>query len=125
MKRSNGILVVAAAAAFGLAGCGGDIAQQLVSNEQLRTQVMDALATHKDLALKTVDRFMTNDTLRTQVVDEMLKNENGAKQVLVRIGTNPQALDMVLGIAVQDSSLRAHVLTVLKGVEMASQKPKH
>ena len=122
MKPRNVILLAAAATMFGVAGCGGDIAQQLVSNEQLRTQVMDALANHKDLALKTVDRFMVNDTLRSAVVDEMLNNENAAKQVLVRIGTNPQALDMVMGVAVRDSAMRGHVMTLLKGVEMATER---
>ncbi len=122
MKTRNVILAAVAVAAFGLAGCGGDVAKQLVSNEQLRTQVVDALAAHKDLALKTVDKFMANDSLRMAVVDQMLSNENGAKQVLVRIGTNPQALDMVLGIAVRDSAMHEHVMTLLKGMEMASKK---
>ena len=121
MKPRNVILLAAAATMFGVAGCGGDIAQQIVSNEQLRTQVLDVLASHKDLALKAVDKFMANDSIRTAVVDEMLNNENGAKQVLVRVGTNPQALDMVLGVAVRDSVMRGHVMTLLKGVEMATQ----
>jgi len=122
MKPRNLILLSAAAAAFGLAGCGGDVAGQVVANEQLRAQVFDALASHKDLALKAVDRFMTNDTLRVAVVDEMLHNESGAKQVLVRIGTNPQALDLVMSVAVRDSAMRGHLLTLMKGVEMATQK---
>lgn len=124
MKLKNMIVLAAAASALGIAGCGGDIADQVVSNEQVRSQVMDVLANHRDLALKTVDRFMVNDTLRAEVVDRMLANENGAKQVLVRIGTNPQALDMVLGVAVRDSAMRGHVLTLLKGVEMATQAKK-
>jgi hypothetical protein len=121
MQTRNVILLVAASAVLGVAGCGGDISQQLVSNEQLRTQVIDVLASHKDLALKTVDRFMASDSVRSAVVDQMLNNENGAKQVLIRIGTNPEALDMVMGIAVRDSAMRGHVLTLLKGVEMATK----
>jgi hypothetical protein len=121
MKTRNVVLLATAAALFGVAGCGGDIAKQIVSNEALRTQVMDVLVSHKDLALKTVDRFMANDTLRAAVVDQMLSNENAAKQVLIRIGTNPQALDMVMGVAVRDSAMRGHVVTLIKGVEMATQ----
>ncbi len=125
MKTRNVMLAVALAA-IGLAGCSTNLAQQVVSNEAMRTQVLDALATHKDLALKTVDRLMQTDSLRTAVIDEMLKNEEGAKQVLVRVGTNPQALDLVMGIAVRDTAMREHVLTLMKGVQMAldAQKKK-
>ncbi len=123
MKTRNVMLAVALVA-IGLAGCSTNLAQQVVSNEAMRTQVLDALATHKDLALKTVDRLMQTDSLRTSVIDEMLKNEEGAKQVLVRVGTNPQALDMVMGIAVRDTAMREHVLTLMKGVQMALDAEK-
>ena len=38
------------------------------------------------------------------------------------IATNPDAFDMVLGAAVRDSAMRGHVLTLVKGIQMASGK---
>ncbi|MBK7368614.1 MAG: hypothetical protein IPJ04_12080 [Candidatus Eisenbacteria bacterium] len=120
MKRSRTILMLVAAAAI-TAGCNGDIGKQLASNELLRTQVFDALAANPQLAMQAIDRVVQGDTLRAQVVEHMLANDDIAKQVLVRIGTNPAALDMVVGIAAKDSTMRDHLVTLVKGIEMASK----
>ena len=102
------------------AGCSGDIAKQILSNEQLRGQVMDVIAQHKDVAFQAVDRIVASDSLRSSVVDHLLQNQEVAKQVLVRIGTNPGAFDMVMQIALRDTAMRGHVLTLVKGIQMAS-----
>ena len=117
------MVALGAAAVIGAGGCGGDIAQQLVSNEQLRTQVFDALAQHKDLAFQAVDKFMAADTLRAQIVDHMLKNNDAAKQVLIRIGTTPGAMDMVLRIAAQDSSSRGLIMVAANRIAAAAAAP--
>lgn len=119
------------AAVFGMAavvlaagGCmgGGDVAQQLGSNEQFRGQVMDAITHHTPLATQVVDRIFTSDSLCLPMVDHILANDEVAKVVVVRIGTNPAALDMVLGVAARDSAMREHVITLVKGMEMAAQR---
>jgi len=92
MKLRNTTLMVAALVAFALAGCAADMAKQLTSNEQVRTQVMGAIAGNKDLAFQAVDGIMASDSLRAQVIDHLLTNDQAAIQVLVRIGTNPDAL---------------------------------
>jgi hypothetical protein len=122
MKTSKTLLALLSLAMMAGAGCGGDMAKQVVSNEQFRGQVLDSIAQHKDLALQTVDRIAASDSLRTVVVDHLLLNEKVAQQVLVRIGTNPAALDMVIGIAARDSLTREHVLTLAKGIQMGSGK---
>jgi hypothetical protein len=67
MKRTRTILMLAAAAAIA-AGCNGDIGKQIASNEVMRTQVFDALATNPQLAMQAIDRVVQPDTLRQQVV---------------------------------------------------------
>ena len=93
-----------------------------MSNEQLRGQVMDAIVTHRDVAMQAVDRLVGTDSLRAAVVDHLLRNDEVAKQVIVRIATNADAVDMVLGVAVRDSAMRVHVLTLVKGMQMANAK---
>ena len=122
MKLRNTTLMVAVLAAFALAGCAADMAKQLTSNEQVRTQVMGAIAGNKDLAFQAVDGIMASDSLRAQVIDHLLTNDQAAMQVLVRIGTNPDALDQVIGVAAKDSVLREHMFTLVKGMEMAAGK---
>lgn len=120
MKRSRMILTLVAAAAIA-AGCNGDIGKQLSTNELMRTQVFDALAANPQLAMQAIDRVVQPDSLRQQVVAHLLANDEIAKLVLVRIGTNPEALDMVVGIAAKDSAMRGHLVTLVKGIEMASK----
>lgn len=116
------LMILSAMAALAVGGCSTDVAQQMLTNEQLRTQVLDTIASHKDVAMQVVDKLMASDSLRSQVVDKMLTNSEAAKQVLVRIATNREALDMVLGAAVADSSMRGHVMTLVDGMKMAAGK---
>lgn len=120
MTRSR-LAVVMVAALVVAAGCSTDVAKQLTSNEQVRTQVFDAIAANRDLAGQAMDRIMASDSTRIAVVDHMLGNDAVAQQVIVRVATNPNAMDMVIGTAVRDSAMRGHVLTLLKGIEMASK----
>jgi hypothetical protein len=107
-----------------VAGCSVDIAKQMTSNEQVRTQVLDAIAKNHDLASQVVDKLMATDSTRIAMVDKMLGNSEVAKQVIVRVATNPEAIDYVIQAAVQDSAMRAHVMTLMKGIEMGSKMGK-
>ena len=115
-------LALCAAAALAAGGCGGDIASQIVSNEQLRGQVLDAISTHRAVAMQAVDRLVSSDSLRAAVVDRLLHNDEAAKLVIVRIATNSDAVDLVLGAAVRDSAMRVNVMTLMKGMQMANAK---
>ncbi len=122
MTTKKSVLALLTLATLSAAGCGGDIAKQIGSNEQMRGQVMDAIAQNTPLAMQAVDRMMSPDSLRVAVVDHMLGNKDVAQQVIVRIATNPDAIDMVLGVALRDSTMRGHVLTLMKGMQMAGAK---
>ena len=121
MKRSRMAVLVVAALVV-VAGCSADVASQLASNEQVRTQVFDAIAANPNLSGALVDKLMTADSTRIGIVDRMLSNDEVAKQVIVRVSMSRDAMDLVIGAAVRDSAMRAHVITLLKGVEMASKQ---
>jgi hypothetical protein len=106
---------------FVAAGCGVDVVKQIQSNEQMRGQVMDAIVANKDLTGQMLTKLVATDSTRIRFVDQMLHDPEVAKQVIVRIGTNPDAIDMVMGVAAQDSAMRAHVMTLVKGMQMASK----
>jgi len=121
MMRSR-LAVLAVAALVVVAGCSADVATQLSSNEQVRTQVFDAIAANPQLSGALVDKLMAADSTRIGTVDKMLANDEVAKQVIVRVAMSKDAMDLVIGAAVRDSAMRVHVITLLKGVEMASKK---
>jgi hypothetical protein len=122
MTTKKRLLAVLALVTMAAAGCSGDMARQILSNEQLRGQVMDVIAQNKGVALQAVDRIVASDSLRATVVDHLLGNKDVAQQVIMRIATNPDAFDMVLGAAVRDSSMRGHLMTLVKGIQMAEHK---
>ena len=121
MKR-NRLAVLAVTALVVVAGCSADLATQLTSNEQVRTQVFNAIAADPQLSGQLVDKLMSADSTRIGVVDKMLSNDEVAKQVIVRVAMSKDAMDLVIGAAVRDSAMRVHVVTLLKGVEMASKQ---
>ena len=123
MKRGRiAVLAAMALALVAASGCGVDVAKQLATNEQMRTQVLDAIVANKDLTGQVLDKLMASDSTRVAVVDKMLSNNEVAKQVIVRVGTSKQAIEMVLGVAVQDSSTRDSTMAMLTGMEMAGRK---
>lgn len=122
MKRGRIVVMVAAVLALAAAGCAVDVPKQLATNEQLRTQVFDAIVANKDLTNQVLDRVLSADSTRVAAVDQLLTHDEVAKQVLYKVGTNKQALELVMGIAVQDSSTRDYLFAMLKGMEMASRK---
>lgn len=126
MRKSMLLKLSLIAAALTFAGCAGkaDLGKQIATNQEIREQAMDAIAGNADLAVVMQQKLLANDSLRTRVVDTVLQDANAAQYVLYRIGTNQAAMDLVLRGAVADRSMREHVLTLMKGVEMAQAAKK-
>ena len=110
---------LAATALLVLAGCGGDVATEIRTNAPLRDRVMDTFASNGALARQMTQRLVATDSLRLGVVETMLHDKSSAQYVLMRIGTNPDAVDLVLQTAASDSVGREHLMTLLKGMQMA------
>jgi hypothetical protein len=108
-----------AASLFVLAGCSGDVATEIHTNAALRERVMNAIVGDGPLAQQMTQRLLATDSLRTRVVETMLHDSPSAQYVLARIGHEPDAVDLVLQTAMADSVGRNHVMTLLKGMQMA------
>jgi hypothetical protein len=102
-----------------LAGCGGDVATQIRTDAPSRDRAMDTIASNAALAKQMTQRMLAVDSLRAGVIETMLHDKTSAQYVLVRIGSNPDAVDLVLQIAAADSAGREHVMTLLKGMQLA------
>jgi hypothetical protein len=124
MMKGTRMVFAASLAVFVAAGCSVDVAKQLASNEQVRTQVLDAIASNPELTGQLLNKLTASDSTRIKLVDDLLQNEQVAQQVLVRVGMNPDAMNMVIGVAVQDSAMRGHVIALVKGIEMGAKQRK-
>ena len=107
-----------------LAGCTGNVAGELSRNVQVRDRVMGAIAADSTLSRMMAHRMLANDELRIRVVESVLADDRAAQYVLVRIGRNDRAVEYVLQAAAADSTSRAHLMTLLKGMQIAMQAKK-
>lgn len=115
---------LAATSLLALAGCAGDVATEVKGNAQVQERVMGAFASDAALAQRMTRRLLANDSLRAGVIETMLHDKASAQYVLVRIGSNPDAVDLVLQAAAADSIGREHLMTLLKGMQIATRAGK-
>jgi hypothetical protein len=100
-------------------GCAGDMTKQLVSDPNLQARVMETISGNPGLAGQLVDRLLATDSTRTMLVDRLLSNGAASQSMMVAVAKNASMLDGVIGLAVQDPATKDHVLTLLKGLQMA------
>jgi len=123
--RSERIRVgIAMAVALFLFGCGGDIGTMIEKNRAMRDQIMTAIAKNPEMAGAMTDQLLASDSTRTLVIDRLMANGGARQAIMASIGHDQTMIDGVIAFAVQDSAMKAHVLTLLKGVEMAGAPPK-
>jgi len=103
-----------------LIGCGGDAARMLVSNSEMRDQVMTAITRNPDLAGQMIDHFMASDSTRLMAMNKIMSHGGAVQDLMARVARDPTKLDGVINLAVQDTTMRSHVLTLLKGIEMGA-----
>ena len=120
--RKSGWALIAAIAL--VAGCSGDIAGELGRNVQVRDRVMGAIAADSTLAREMASRLLGSDQQRRRVIDTVLADDRSAQYVLARIGRSPTAVDYVLQVAASDSVGREHLMTLLKGMQIALKSAK-
>ena len=119
MKSGSAVKTAMALSLLAVAGCAGDVASEIKTNAQVRDRVMAAITSDGKLAQEMTQRLLATDSLRFRVVETMLHDSPSAQYVLARIGHEPDAVDLVLQAAAADSAGRQHVMTLLKGMQMA------
>lgn len=104
-----------------LTGCGDPVDRLLASNDS-RALLWDRVAGSTDLSGQIVDRLLAVDSTRAVVLDHLLANGEVRQVLLARVATDRMLLDGAIHFAVQDSSTRDHVMTLVKGMEMAGAR---
>jgi len=120
MKRYLSTLAVVLAALAVAAGCGGDASTMISSNAELRDKVMNVIGGNGALAGQMVDKLLAADSTKAIVVAKLFANGSAVQEILMRVAKDPTMVDGVLNVAVQDTGMKTHVMTLLKGMEMGA-----
>jgi hypothetical protein len=102
-------------------GC-GDPVDRLLASDGSRAALWDKVASNPDLSAQVVDRLLGADSTRAALLDRVLASGGSRQSVLARVATDRALMDGAIHYAVQDSSMRDHLLTLFKGMEMAGSR---
>jgi len=104
--------------------CAVDVPKLMGTDAELRAGVMDAIASDSSMVTAMVGRLLGADGTRQAMLDVIFANGVAARQAMLMVAADPTRLDGVLSLAVQDPAMKEHVLTLLKGMEMAGAMPR-
>lgn len=114
------VLVVVASALLGLA-CAGDVAKQVMGDPAMQVRIMDMISANQESAGGMVDRLLAADSTRAMMIEKLVSSAGGAQAVMEVVAKNQTMIDGAINIAVQDPAMREHVMTLVKGINMASR----
>jgi hypothetical protein len=114
------VLVVAVSVSLGL-GCAGDVARQVMGDPALQGRIMDMISANPEAAGGMVDRMLGTDSTRAVMIEKLVSSAGGAQAVMEVVGRNQTLIDGAINVAVQDPAMREHVMTLIKGINMAAR----
>lgn len=117
MKRFVPMMLIVALATA-LLGCSGDIVKQALATPDLQAKVMDMIGGNTDMAGQMVDKLLAGDG-KTVVMDKLLGNADAAQALVGKIAANPEMVEKVLTVAVQDPAMKDRIMGFIKGLEAA------
>ncbi len=120
MRKTWKVVLVAAAAGLLAVGCAGDIGKQVMSNPELQGKIMDMISSNSATAGAMVDRLLGQDSTRAMIVEKLISNAGGQQAVMDVVAKNQTLMDGALNAAMQDPAMKEHVMTLIKGMSMAT-----
>lgn len=118
MGRCAGGVLVAALAVTAL-GCGGrDPLESIRAGGDARAQTLGAIVADSALTAAVTDTLLDDPRSREILVDRVVNDGEAMQSLMAKIARNPAAVDGIVGLAVQESTMKAHVLTLLRGIQI-------
>ena len=119
-RRRAGIAAVAGTL---VAGCSGDVAHRLASDSEYQAQVIQAIGADPVLTGIVLDRLLAGDA-RPLVMERVLGSSTAMQDLMTKVARDRTALDGVINLAVQDSAMRSHLMTLFRGMQMMDRKER-
>ncbi len=101
-----------------VSGC-GDPVDRLLASGELRTQLWLKVGERSDLSTEVVDHLLSADSTRAALIDRVMASGGARQAVLTRVAQDRTLMDGAINFAVQDSSMRDHLMTLFRGMQMA------
>ena len=122
MKRRWVIGVFVAAGVVAAAtGCGRDVKRMFQTNPKMRERVTEVMSVDSTLSGPLLDRMMQSDSTQAFVVRRVLANASTVQALMLRMASDRTMVDGILNVAVQDSGMRDHVVTLIDGMRMVKR----
>jgi hypothetical protein len=112
------LLLAAMATATLAAGCGSPV-DQVVKSEELRVQLMEKITGDPTMAVDVVQRLLGSEESQGIVLDQVMNHSDALQALMGRMAKDQTMVDGILNVAVQDSAMRTHVMTLFRGMQMA------
>jgi hypothetical protein len=116
MKRAL-VVSVTVVTMMVMAGCGDPISRML-GTDSTRALLLDRIASRADVATDVVNRLLAADSTRALLLDRVMADGETRQAVLTLVAKDRTLMDGAINFAVQDSSMRDHLMTLVKGMEM-------
>jgi hypothetical protein len=114
------LLIAAGTLCLSMASGCGDPVDLLLASDAQRTRLWDTVAGSPDLSRQVVDRLLATDSTRAALLDRVLETGVARQATLARVATDRSLMEGVIHFAVQDTSMRVHLMTLFRGMEMGS-----
>jgi len=122
MKTMKLAWVAGAALAMTLAaGCGNPV-DQVVRNDEMRTRMLERISGDPVMAVDVVQRLLGSEESQAIVLDQVMNHSDAMQALMARMAKDRTMVDGILNVAVQDSAMRTHVMTLFQGMQMARSK---
>jgi succinylglutamate desuccinylase len=122
MRRIALFITSAAFLSFLAVGCAGDAVKTMLDSPEMQTKIMDAIAGNPTMTASMMSRFMGSDETRQMVVQTVMGNPDAMNAMMQHITRDPQMVEGFLSTAVQDSTMKAKIMDMVKGMGMAMRK---
>jgi hypothetical protein len=114
--------VIAAFTAVMLAFPGCDPLDRVLGSDAQRAALWDRVASRPDLTNGVIDRLMAADSTRARMFARVMESGPGRQDLLTRVGRDRSLMDGAIQYAVQDSSMRDHLMTLFRGMQMTEKR---
>jgi hypothetical protein len=101
-----------------IAGCGSPV-DQVVKSDDLRGQMMEKITGDPAMAVDVLQRLLGSEESQGIVLDQVMGNSDALQALMARMAKDQTMVDGILNVAVQDSAMRVHVMTLFQGMQMA------
>jgi hypothetical protein len=104
-----------------LASCASDPAAMVRNSETARGKVMRAIASDSAFASRMADTLLLDDRTREILVEKVANHGEAMQTMMAKLARDPAALDGIIGFAMQESTMKAHVFTLMDGIRIGQR----